>query len=320
MRQVELRLQPVFSRHGVHCGSIAVVRDITERKAVEAELEMYRAQLEARVEARTAELRATNELLHQEIVHRQQLEAHIIQGQKLEALGRMASGIAHDFNNVLAVVRGAADLMIAERTPDDPDMPDLAAIMQATTQAAALTRQLLAFSRGQSFQLAAVDLATVVGEFADILRRLAGPQIDLRLDLHMGTTTVLADVSQLQQVLVNLVINARDAMPTGGQLAMSVRRVDTTAPDRPTTVAREQSIHLTVADCGTGMDALTRQRLFEPFFTTKEAGRGTGLGLAVVYGIVTQLGGTIQVESTLGSGTTFTIDLPPIDRTSLCTT
>jgi signal transduction histidine kinase len=217
-------------------------------------------------------------------------------------------------------VRGAADLMIAQRGLHDPDMPDLAAIRQATTQAAALTRQLLAFSRGQSFQLAAVDLAAVVGEFADILRRLTGPQIDLRLDLHMGTTTVLADVSQLQQVLVNLVINARDAMPTGGQLAISVRRVDATASDHPTTFAREQSIRLTVADCGTGMDALTRQRLFEPFFTTKEAGHGTGLGLPVVYGIVTQLGGTIQVQSTVGSGTTFTIDLPPIDRTPLCTT
>jgi signal transduction histidine kinase len=317
VRLVELRLQPVFSRRGVSSGLIAVVRDITERKAVEAELEMYRAQLEARVEARTAELRTANELLQQEITHRQQLEAHIIQGQKLEALGRMASGIAHDFNNVLTVVRGAADLMIAQRAPSDPDMPDLAAIRQATAQAAALTRQLLAFSRGQSLQLTAVDLATVVGEFADILRRLAGPQITLHLDLQMGTTTVLADVSQLQQVLVNLVINARDAMPIGGQLTISVRRVDATALDHPTAVAREQSIHLTVADCGTGMDALTRQRLFEPFFTTKEASHGTGLGLPVVYGIVTQLGGTIQVESTLGSGTTFTIDLPPVDRATL---
>jgi PAS domain S-box-containing protein len=320
VRQVELRLQPMFSRRGAYCGLIAVVRDITERKAVEADLEMYRAQLEARVEARTAELRTTNELLHQEMIHRQQLEAHVIQGQKLEALGRMASGIAHDFNNVLAVVRGAADLMIAQRTPDDPDMPDLAAIMQATTQAAALTRQLLAFSRGQSLQLAAVDLATVVGEFADILRRLAGPQIELRLDLHMGTTTVLADVSQLQQVLVNLVINARDAMPSGGKLAISVCRAAGPTPGASSMSASEQPIRLVVADCGTGMDALTRQRLFEPFFTTKEAGRGTGLGLPVVYGIVTQLGGTIQVESTAGSGTTFTIDLPPIDGPPLCTT
>jgi PAS domain S-box-containing protein len=319
-RQVELRLQPVISRRGTHCGCIAVVRDITERKAIEADLEMYRAQLEAHVEARTAELRATNELLHQEIMHRQQLEAHIVQGQKLEALGRMASGIAHDFNNVLAVVRGAADLMIAPRTPDDPDMPDLAAILQATTQAGALIRQLLAFSRGQSLQLAAVDLATVVGEFADILRRLAGRQVELLLDLQMGTTMVLADVSQLQQVLVNLVINARDAMPSGGKLAMSVRRVDASAPNHLTAVASEQSIRLMVADCGSGMDALTRQRLFEPFFTTKEASRGTGLGLPVVYGIVTQLAGTIQVESTLGSGTTFTIDLPPIDRSPLYTT
>jgi signal transduction histidine kinase len=320
VRQVEFRLQPVFSRRGVHCGSIAVVRDITDRKAVEAELEMYRAQLEARVEARTAELRTTNELLHQEVAHRQQLEAHVMQGQKLEALGRMASGIAHDFNNVLTVVRGAADLMIAQRGPHDPDMPDLAAIRQATTQAAALTRQLLAFSRGQSLQLAAVDLAAVVGEFADILRRLTGPQIELRLDLQVGTTTVLADVSQLQQVLVNLVINARDAMPNGGKLTISVCRAAGTLPGASSTSTSEQPIRLMVADCGTGMDALTRQRLFEPFFTTKEASRGTGLGLPVVYGIVTQLGGRIQVESTVGSGTTFTIDLPPIGCSPLYTT
>jgi signal transduction histidine kinase len=254
------------------------------------------------------------------MAHRQQLEAHAIQGQKLEALGRMASGIAHDFNNVLAVVRGAADLMVAQRAPDDPDMPDLAAIIQVTVQAGSLIRQLLAFSRGQSLQLAAVDLATAVGEFADILRRLAGPQIELHLDLHMGTTTVLADVSQLQQVLVNLVINARDAMPSGGKLTISVCRVVGAAACGSATPAGEQLIRLVVADSGTGMDALTRQRLFEPFFTTKEAGRGTGLGLPVVYGIVTQLGGTIQVESTVGSGATFTIDLPPIDRSPLYTT
>jgi two-component system cell cycle sensor histidine kinase/response regulator CckA len=232
----------------------------------------------------------------------------------------MASGIAHDFNNVLTVVRSAADLMIGQRAPDDPDMPDLSAIKQATAQAAALTRQLLAFSRGQSLQLATVDLATVVGEFADILRRLAGTQIELRLDLQTGRTAVLADVSQLQQVLVNLVINARDAMPSGGKLAISVCPTGATAPHALATFSNEQSIRLTVADCGTGMDALTRQRLFEPFFTTKEVGRGTGLGLPVVYGIVTQLGGTIQVESTLGSGTTFIIDLPTIDRSPLYTT
>jgi signal transduction histidine kinase len=319
-RQVELRLQPVFSRRGLHCGSIAVVRDITERKAVEAELEMYRARLESLVEVRTAELRATNERLQQEMTLRQQLETHIVQGQKLEALGRMASGIAHDFNNVLTVVRGAADLMIAQRAPDDPDMPDLSAIKHATTQAGALTRQLLAFSRGQSLQLAAVDLATVVGEFVDILRRLAGPQVELLLDLQLGTTAVLADVSQLQQVLVNLVINARDAMPSGGKLAISIRRTAATTPDHSSMSHSEQLIRLVVADSGIGMDALTRQRLFEPFFTTKEAGRGTGLGLPVVYGIVTQLGGTIEVESALGCGTTFTIDLPPIDRSPAYTT
>jgi signal transduction histidine kinase len=308
VRQVELRLQPVFNRRDIHCGSIAVVRDITERKAIEAKLDMYHTHLEAHVEARTAELRMTNELLQQEITHRQQLEAQIIQGQKLEALGRMASGIVHDFNNVLTMVGGTTQLMIAQRGPDDPDMPDLAAIKHVTTQASALIRQLLAFSRGQALQLAAVDLATVVSEFADILRRLVGPQIALQLNLQMGTTTVLADESQLQQVLLNLVINARDAMPTGGKLTISVSYTD--AP----------SIRLIVADSGTGMDALTRQRLFEPFFTTKEAGRGTGLGLPVVYGIVTQLGGAIQVASTLGSGTTFTIDLPPIDRSPLSTT
>ncbi|HEU5086795.1 MAG TPA: ATP-binding protein, partial [Roseiflexaceae bacterium] len=314
--QVELLLQPVYSRRGMHCGSIAVVRDITERKTVEAELEMYRAQLEAHVEARTAELRATNELLHHEIIRRQQLEAHIVQGQKLEALGRLAGGIVHDFNNVLTVVRGTAGLLIEQRRPDDPDLPDLEAILQATTQAGALMHQLLAFSRGQALQLAAVDLATVVGEFSDILRRLAGPQIELQLDLQLGATMVLADVSQLQQVLANLVINARDAMPGGGKLSIRVCRSLGGQCGDPATPG-EPSIRLTVADSGTGMDALTRQRLFEPFFTTKEGGRGTGLGLAVVYGIVTQLGGAIEVESALGCGTTFTIDLPPIERSPL---
>lgn len=320
VRQVELRLQPVWSRRGVYAGLTAVVRDITERTAIDDELDLYRAQLEARVEARTDELRATHARLHQEMVRRQQLEAQVIQGQKLEALGRMASGIAHDFNTVLAVARGAAYLMIAQRAPDDPDMPDLTAIMQVTAQASALVRQLLAFSRGQSFQLAPVDVATVVGEFADILRRLAGPQIELHLDLRMGTTTVLADVCQLQQVLVNLVSNARDAMPCGGKLRISVCRAAGTTDDGTATSVSEQPVRLLVADGGTGMDARTRQRMFEPFFTTKEPGRGTGLGLSVVYGIVTQLGGTIQVDSTPDSGTTFTIDLPRIDRAPCCTT
>jgi signal transduction histidine kinase len=172
---------------------------------------------------------------------------------------------------------------------------------------------LLAFSRGQALQLAAVDLATVVGEFSDILRRLAGPQIELQLDLQLGATMVLADVSQLQQVLANLVINARDAMPGGGRLSISVRPSIASLPG-DSAMHGQQAVRLTVADSGTGMDALTRQRLFEPFFTTKEGGRGTGLGLAVVYGIVTQLGGVIAVESTPGSGATFTIDLPPIER------
>jgi signal transduction histidine kinase len=311
MRQIELRFQPVFNRRGAHRGFVTIVRDITERKAVEAELSTYREQLEALVEARTADLRQTNTLLQQEIARRQQLEAQIINGQKLEALGRMASGIAHDFNNVLAVVRGAVDLLIEQRAPDDPDMPDLTAIRKATMQAATLIRQLLAFSRGQSLQLSAVELATVVAESADILHRLAGPQVQLRLDLHADATTVLADVGQLQQVLVNLVVNARDAMPKGGQLMIGVRRTAATVRGQPTSAAAEQWVRLTVADTGSGMDELTRQRLFEPFFTTKEPGCGTGLGLPVVYGIVAQLGGTIQVESAPGCGSTFTIDLPP---------
>jgi PAS domain S-box-containing protein len=312
-RQVELRLQPVYSRRGAYRGCVAVVRDITERKAVEAELYTYRERLEALVEARTADLRAANELLQREMTRRRQLEAQIIKGQRLEALGRMASGIAHDFNNVLAVVRGAADLLATRRAHAEQDRADLAAIAQATTQAATLTRQLLAFSRGQSFELAPVDLALAVGEFADILRRLAGEQVELLLELQPGNATILADVGQLQQVLVNLVINARDAMPAGGQLAVGVSRVTIRASDDASAARWGESVRLTVADSGTGMDELTRQRLFEPFFTTKEPGRGTGLGLPVVYGIITQLGGAIQVESAPGRGTTFTIDLPPLE-------
>jgi PAS domain S-box-containing protein len=320
IRQVELRFQPVFNRRGLHRGCVAVVRDITERKTVEAELETYRVQLEALVDARTVDLRETNMLLQQEIGRRQQLEAQIINGQKLEALGRMAGGIAHDFNNVLSVVRGAADMLIQQRAPDDPDMPDLVAIHQATTQAATLTRQLLTFSRGQSLQLCPVDLAAVIAESVNILHRLARPQVQLRLDLHTGATAVLADVGQLQQVLVNLVVNASDAMPDGGQLTISVCRAVAAIPDHPAGVAVEEWVRLTVADSGVGMDELTRHRLFEPFFTTKEPGYGTGLGLPVVYGIVTQLGGTIQVASAPGRGSTFTIDLPPIERSPLWST
>jgi signal transduction histidine kinase/CheY-like chemotaxis protein len=224
------------------------------------------------------------------------LEANLRQSQKLEAVGALADGVAHDFNNVLTVISGNAQLALVEGVPE-PSGTRLREIVHASERASGLVRQLLSFSRPDAAKARVVDLNDELVGTLPILQRLIPSNVMLTADLAEEPLPVVGDPVQLEQVLLNLAVNARDAMPAGGTLSFS-------------TLAEGGTVRLVVEDTGAGMDAATRERIFDPFFTTKPAGEGTGLGLATTYGIVTQAGGTIQVDSQPGEGTTFTIELP----------
>jgi len=230
-------------------------------------------------------------------------EEQLRQAQKMEAVGQLAGGVAHDFNNHMTAVRGFGELVLGQLEHDDPLRDDVEQIVRAGEQASAMTKQLLAFSRKQVLQPRVLDLNDVVRDSEKLLRRLIGEHIELRSDLERDLAPVEADQTQLEQVLVNLVVNARDAMPKGGKLTISTRNAG----------AR---VRLTVADTGVGMDAETQAHVFEPFFTTKGEGRGTGLGLSTVYGIVKQSGGDVSLESAPGAGTTIVVELPRMHRRS----
>jgi two-component system cell cycle sensor histidine kinase/response regulator CckA len=234
-----------------------------------------------------------------ELTLHKQLEAQLRQAQKMEAIGQLACGVAHDFNNMLTIILGHGALLLQQTQPSDPLHEGIRIIRATAERAAALTRQLLAFSRKQLLMPVVLNLNTVISELAPMLCRLIGEDICLQTDLADDLGPIKADRLQLEQVLVNLVVNARDAMPTGGLLTLSTRQ-------------ERANIVLTVRDTGQGMDEHTRAHLFEPFFTTKEVGKGTGLGLATVYGIVQQSGGSITVDSAPGEGATFRIELPGV--------
>ncbi len=250
----------------------------------------------------------------QDITARKQLEDQFRQAQKMEAVGRLAGGVAHDFNNLLTVINVYSELILAGLAPDDPARGPLTEIHDAGDRAARLTEQLLAFSRKSMIEPRLVDLNELVIESAKLIRRLIGEDIGLNVLTDPEPVRVVLDPGQLEQVLMNLAVNARDAMPTGGRLTIETRMV-TIGEDgervATNTVPGRYAV-LRVADTGCGMTAEVREKIFEPFFTTKGIGKGTGLGLAVVHGIVQQSGGKITVDSTVGVGTTFQILLPAV--------
>ena len=247
----------------------------------------------------------------EDVTARRRLEEQLAQAQKLEAVGRLAGGVAHDFNNLLTAILGYASLVLRKLPADDQNRRNLEEIQKAGERAATLTRQLLTFSRRQVHVPEILDLNGLLTGLGDMLRHLLGEDIELVSVFRSGSAWIKADRGQIEQVIVNLAVNARDAMPNGGRLRVEVETADVKAAGLPP----GPYVVLTVQDTGVGMDAETLQHIFEPFFTTKERGKGTGLGLATVYGIVQQSGGQVAVESGAGQGATFRIYLPRVRRT-----
>ena len=243
------------------------------------------------------------------------LEQELRQAQKMEAVGRLAGGVAHDFNNLLTVISGYTELALARTAANDPGRSDLEQVLRASEGAAALTRQLLAFSRRQVMTPIILNLNQRVNEMGKMLRRIIGEDVELVTRLDPGLGNIKADPSQIEQVIMNLAVNARDAMPGGGKVTIESANVmvDEAYVEEHRDAAPGAHVALTVTDTGQGMSAETRSHLFEPFFTTKEQGKGTGLGLSTVYGIVRQCGGSIEVLSEAGQGAMFRIYFPRVE-------
>ena len=282
-----MKTAPVVSEAGDPLGMIASVMDLTEQRAAETAVE--------------------------------QLQQQLLQAQKMEAIGRLAGGVAHDFNNLLTTILGNCELIMDEPGTAAAISEYAGDIERAGRRAAELTQQLLAFSRKQMLQPRVIDLNGLVENLSKMLRRLIGEDVLLDLRLAPGPASVRADPGQIEQVIVNLAVNARDAMPEGGRLLLETRTMDIPTAIRVERFDIEAGVYvcLRVSDTGCGMGSAVKSRLFEPFFTTKEKGKGTGLGLSTVYGIVKQSGGYITVESEPGHGAAFSVFLPRMDASRI---
>ncbi len=298
-------------------------QDVTERimaerrlKESQADLARARDELELRVAERTIELQRTNERLRSEVEQRRKIEEELLRTRKLEAIGRLAGGLAHDFNNLMTIVVGYCESMRSGLTGNPHLLREVNEIRKAAEQANSLTRQLLAFSRRQKAQARLLNLNDLLKEMADMLRRLLSDDIEVNIVSDSGLGLIRADRGQMQQVILNLVINAADAMPLGGNLVLETANVlsNEGLDQVPSQCESREFVRLTVSDTGVGMTPEIKARIFDPFFTTKEQGKGTGLGLATVYGIVNQADGHINVESEPGKGTTFRILFPQCEN------
>jgi PAS domain S-box-containing protein len=247
-----------------------------------------------------------------DVTEQRLLEEQMLHSKKMEAVGQLAGGVAHDFNNLLTIINGYTDLMLARFTREDTTRHDLEEVRIAGQRAASLTSQLLAFGRRQAMQPTVLDIDVEVAESAKTLRRVLGPDVEIAVESDGGRAQTRADRNQFAQVLLNLAVNAREAMPDGGRLtfATSVVEFGGTNAGRHPNLAPRRYVRLAISDNGRGMAPDVKARIFEPFFTTKEFGQGSGLGLSVAHGIVEQSGGHIEVESEPGRGATFFIYLP----------
>jgi two-component system NtrC family sensor kinase len=292
---------------------------LTEKWHLNRQVRSQLNNLDALVQQRTAELETANAQLKQEIIKQQKLEAQLRQSQKMEAVGQLAAGVAHDFNNILTVIKGNAALLHDQFQQDPTCTDSLNDIAAAAERAARLVRQLLAFSRKQLLRPERLNLGQVINHLEEMLKRLLGDHITLSVQAAPGLPPVQADLSLMEQIIMNLAVNARDAMPKGGELTVSVEAVTLTPEDAHKNSEIQPGPHvcLSVSDTGCGIAPELLPRIFDPFFTTKEIGKGTGLGLATVYGIVKQHHGWVEVKSDVSQGTTFRIFLPAIPETSV---
>jgi PAS domain S-box-containing protein len=327
---VEISLSPFKSKDGILVFS--AIRDITLQKQVQKELSEAKETLEIRVRERTAELLASNQAIQAEIAHRElaqkqrdeelerskALKQQLIQTQKMEAIGRLAGGVAHDFNNLLGVILGNSELLLQNASLDKAVGERIQEIKMAGEEATSVTRQLLTFSRQQVVEPQILDLNVVLQDLQPLLIRIIRESIHFEVQLGRHVGRIKIDRSQLAQVILNLVANARDAMTAGGRLKMETSNIELgeSYSHEHVDVRPGPYVQLSVTDSGSGMDRETVSRIFEPFFTTKEKGRGSGLGLATVYGIVRQSGGNIWVYSEPGLGTTFKIYFPRVPESA----
>ncbi|MGI4985542.1 MAG: ATP-binding protein [Janthinobacterium lividum] len=289
-------------------GMTGVLHDVTVRKEAEAALALSRDQLEALVAIRTRELGESHQQLLREANERRRAEEALVQAQKMEAVGRLTGGIAHDFNNLLMALVGNLELAGRHLAPDDPAQRFIQNAKRATERGTRLSSQLLAFSRIQKLTLQSVELDQVLTDLLDLARHSLGASHSLRTDFAAGMAHATTDPNQLELAVLNLVTNARDAMPDGGEVVVATRVVTVDDGDQELDAGRY--VEVAVTDSGSGMSADVLARVFEPFFTTKPIGKGTGLGLAQVYGITRQCGGAVRVRTAPGAGTTFSLLFP----------
>ncbi|MGO7213324.1 response regulator [Rhizobium ruizarguesonis] len=307
----EVHAQLYSDRYGSARKLVGVCSDTTVRKTIEENLRRLNENLEERVRERTKEVNAAHQTLLEEVAQRERAEEQLRQSQKMEAIGQLTGGVAHDFNNLLMVVLGNLELLGKHVGGDAKATRLVEGAIQGARRGAALTQRLLAFARQQDLQVKPVDLAELVSGMNDLLRRSVGSSISIKTILPATLPPALVDANQLELALLNLAVNARDAMPGGGTLSISLRE-EQVAGDAA--LGKGAYLVLAVADGGTGMDAETLKKAVDPFFSTKELGKGTGLGLSMIHGLAVQLNGALRLTSELGVGTTAELWLPATER------